>query len=189
MNFMPSVLTVVPVNTISSSLPGHRRPGLRFGPQQHFAHRTTVRTLDQIRQSLPVESFVKSVQRLTQHAFQSAASGEPAGVGGHVEALDDHGLSFRFAHQFADADFLRRTPEPDAAAATAPGVEIAELGQVVDHLDQMIARNAVGGGDFVHLKRLALQRGKHEDAQGVVAKEAQVHGSAAFKRPRVASAV
>ncbi|GDY21101.1 hypothetical protein LBMAG56_24470 [Verrucomicrobiota bacterium] len=37
------------------------------------------------------------------------------------------------------------------------------------------------------MKHLALQRGKHEDAQGVVAKEAQVHGSDDFKLRTFAS--
>ena len=98
-----------------------------------------------------------------------------ASVGGWVKALDQRGRALGLADNLAKADVYRWSAKGDAAAASAPGFEITEVGKLVDDFDQMMARNVVGLGDFADGKRVVFAGGVHENAEGVVGEEAEAH--------------
>ena len=79
-------------------------------------------------------------------------------------------------HHLADADLLRRPREFQTAAAPANAVDEAGAAEIVDDLDQMVARHAVALRYFRHRAEPPVMRaeiGQH--AQCVVGVERQPH--------------
>ncbi len=92
-----------------------------------------------------------------------------------IEALDDRRMTFAASDQGTDADILRALRQADAATAPPPCFQVSLKRQFMNQFGEMVAGDAVGGGHFVQLKEILLERPIHENAKGVIAENTQMH--------------
>ncbi len=72
------------------------------------------------------------------------------------KAANDIELILGVAHNLSDVDVSRFAHQTDAAAATAYGVQITFLTEIVDYLHQMRLRDIESLRDFVDRRQLTL---------------------------------
>ena len=113
-----------------------RAPGRRRPRRDHVGQRGAVQRVE------------VGPQCVVEQQLQAAAGHQRAGAGARVEALDQAEIGLRGPHDVADADARRRLQQAQAAAAPARGLDQALARQVVDHLHQVIFRQAVVLGQF-----------------------------------------
>lgn len=120
-----------------------------------------------------VEGLEEAVDRFGEDAFEAAGAADDAGVVRRAEAFDEVWLSLGFAEETAEADLVGRLGELHSAVASTAGFEVAEFAEEMNDFGEVISGNLVGLGDILELKELVVvERGKHEDAQGIIAESA-----------------
>lgn len=93
----------------------------------------------EVGEGVAVEFIEEGMLGLGEDGFELAVAMEGAGVGGGVEAFDEGVGAFGLAGDVAEVDFGGGLTEADAAAAATTGFEVAEVGEVVDDFDEVMA--------------------------------------------------
>jgi len=113
-------------------------------------------------------------RRAVKRGFQRT-SGRQRAV--HRNAIDDAQIFLHGDDDVADAYRGRLTTEQQAATPTARGMEITELRELVDHLAQVLERDAVVRRDLAHRAHAAVPPADEKHyAQRVIGKAGELHG-------------
>jgi hypothetical protein len=124
---------------------------------------------DHVGQRRAVQLPEVGLQGRIEQVLQAAAGRQGADVGARIETLDQAEIGLGGPHHVADADGLGCLQQAQAAAAPACGLEQTLPRQVVDHLHQVILRQAMVLGQFTDGDQgLGMGRAVHQHAQGVV---------------------
>ncbi len=126
---------------------------------------------------MAVEHREEGVQRLVERMAEPAGRGDPAAVARRIEALDEVEALLGMAHDGTDIDLGRGSGKPDAPETPAHAFEIARVHQIVDHLHQMVLRNAIGARDLGDRAqpRLILRPHIEEHAHRIIGVARQAH--------------
>jgi len=104
-----------------------------------------------------------------QHAAETTARQQRASSAVGAEALDQALILFVAAHELADADFAGRPRQHHAAARPADRAHESNLGEILDDLVKMVARDDEFARQHVGADMLIwFGRKPHEDPQGQI---------------------
>lgn len=114
-----------------------------------------------VRQADGIQFPEKGLSGANQGGLEEADSGDPALAGARGQTFDESCS--------CDGAVFRRSGETNAAGASANGFEIAELGEKVHYLDEVMIGNVEGPRDLPDGRQFTLfHRGENEGAQRVV---------------------
>jgi hypothetical protein len=131
--------------------------GRRVGFQKDSSHSLGLSSNYKVLKGVAVQGCVKGGAGLVQPALQQAVSVEHASVVDRIETFQQHRLIFGDPEKFSQPDASSRFQKPDSATPAPSRFQVAQLGQVVNDLGQMVAGNSIGGTHFTQLEKLRLQ--------------------------------
>ena len=133
--------------------------------------------LDEIGQGVAIEGSEEVVAGLRDHVREAANIRDNAAILFDIEALDGLKRPLGVTNDFSDIDRLKIAGQLDATAFAAIAFDKSAASQVVDDLDQMVARDAITLGDFRDGGDAVAPNGEiHEDPQRVVRVIGELHG-------------
>jgi len=122
-----------------------------------------------------VEVIEKGFACLSKRPFQDTGAVDGAVSATLVEALDQ-GERLRFANHGTNPDLSGVAGQAKASSAPAPRLQPALLAEVVNHLDEMMLRDAKGRRDLRHGEQpVSLDPGKNQRPERVIRKSSQFH--------------
>ena len=133
--------------------------------KEDLSEATALRAGDEVLQGKLIKAGVKSYHGFGQGTLEATTGGDAAGVGGGIKTLNDGRLALGLAQKPTDENLLRQTGEKDATSSPASGLEVAEPGEILDNLRQMMTRDIISGGDFLNLKGTPLHSSEHEQSE------------------------
>src|SRR5690606_24220058 len=129
----------------------------------------------EVAQAIAVEMGEKRLERSGECRLQSTDAVYRTAAFGERETADERVEPFEPADHIADANLpwgLRKLQPP---AASAYRFDQTLRLKVLRNLGKMVARDAVAASDFVDGQPLPGNGERHQNAQGIVAVEAQLH--------------
>lgn len=130
----------------------------------------------EVGEGVAVQGLVEGQFGLAKDAFEQAVTVEAAGVGRGVKTLDEGVVGFGLAEHLTDANGVGGGTEGDAAAAPAASFQMAQPRELVDDFDQVMAGDLISLSHIGDGEGVALGRGVHEHAEGIIAEKAESHG-------------
>ena len=102
-----------------------------------------------VSQCVPVLFLDERLGRTAKNGFQFADSGDATLSLFRSETLDQR-KALRLPHDISDAHLRGRLLQAKAAATAAAGLEVAQLGEIVDDLHHVVAGKTEGFGNVLH---------------------------------------
>lgn len=133
--------------------------------------------LDEIGQGVAIEGSEETVAGLRDHVRETANIRDNAAIPFDIEALDGLKRPLGVTNDLSDIDLLKVAGQLDATAFAAIAFDESAASQVMDDLDQMVARDAITLGDFRDVGDPFAPNGEiYEDPQRVVRVIGELHG-------------